>query len=144
MKVNLKNYDTAKDFEPIPVGWYQAEVNKVEQKTSKDGKPYLNVWFKILEPGEHSGRIVFRNFTISKKTIPFMKSFLIAIGYPDDECEIDETGQEWITQQCMVYVDHEIYNGKTKERAKEFISLVSEGRIKIISDDKIPDDGGAF
>lgn len=47
-------------FKEIPAGKYEVEVNKIELKKSKAGKPMLSIWFKILE-GEYKGSTIFYN-----------------------------------------------------------------------------------
>lgn len=48
------------DFEPVPDGAYEVEVEKMELKTSKAGDPMLSIWFKILE-GDFEGQRIFYN-----------------------------------------------------------------------------------
>lgn len=48
------------NFKEIPFGKYEVEVNKLELKKSKAGKPMLSIWFKILA-GEYKGSIIFYN-----------------------------------------------------------------------------------
>lgn len=48
------------NFEEVPEGTYEVEVNKMELKKSKAGKPMLSIWFKILT-GDKKGGIIFYN-----------------------------------------------------------------------------------
>lgn len=48
------------NFEPIPDGQYEVEVEVMELTTSKAGDPMLKIWFKVLE-GEHEGQRIFYN-----------------------------------------------------------------------------------
>lgn len=48
------------NFEPIPDGQYEVEVEVMELVTSKAGDPMLKIWFKVLE-GEYEGQRIFYN-----------------------------------------------------------------------------------
>lgn len=55
-------------FEPIPAGYYEAEITKSELKSTKDGTgKYIAMTFKVLD-GEHEGRLVFTNLNIVNKS----------------------------------------------------------------------------
>ncbi|MEY2353295.1 DUF669 domain-containing protein [Lysinibacillus capsici] len=48
------------NFEPIPDGQYEVEVEVMELVTSKAGDPMLKIWFKVLE-GDYEGQRIFYN-----------------------------------------------------------------------------------
>lgn len=48
------------NFEDVPEGTYEVEVNKMELKKSSKNKPMLSIWFKILS-GDKKGGIIFYN-----------------------------------------------------------------------------------
>ena len=48
------------NFEPIPDGQYEVEVEVMELVTSKAGDPMLKIWFKVLE-GKYEGQRIFYN-----------------------------------------------------------------------------------
>lgn len=50
----------AGNFEEVPEGEYEVEVNKMELTTSKKGDPMLTIWFKIVE-GDYEGQLIFYN-----------------------------------------------------------------------------------
>ena len=53
------------NFDPIPAGWYQAEIEKAEVKQTKAGTgSYLNVQYRITGEQYHN-RVVFGMITIS-------------------------------------------------------------------------------
>ncbi|MBE6089860.1 MAG: DUF669 domain-containing protein [Clostridium beijerinckii] len=56
--------DNGGDFKEIPHGKYEVEVNKMELKKSKNDKPMLSIWFKILA-GEFKGSLIFYNQVLS-------------------------------------------------------------------------------
>ncbi len=53
------------DFEEIPVGKYEVEINKMECKKSKSGNLMVSIWFKILE-GNYANSIIFYNGVFHK------------------------------------------------------------------------------
>ena len=56
---NAKDNEKMGGFEPVPAGWYLAEVIKSEMKATNAGTgKYLNLQWKITE-GEHKGRMFF-------------------------------------------------------------------------------------
>lgn len=59
-----KDVEAAKEgngnYEDVPVDSYEVAVEKLELKASKEGKPMLSVWFKILV-GDYEGRLLFMN-----------------------------------------------------------------------------------
>lgn len=48
------------DFEPIPDGQYEVEVEKMELTESKKGDPMLTIWFKVIA-GEYEKQRIFYN-----------------------------------------------------------------------------------
>ncbi|TFE02872.1 DUF669 domain-containing protein [Jeotgalibacillus salarius] len=48
------------DFEPVPDGQYEVEVEKMEMTESKKGDPMLSIWFKIID-GDLEGQRIFYN-----------------------------------------------------------------------------------
>ena len=48
------------NFEAVPHGTYEVEINKMELKKSKKGDPMLSIWFKVLT-GPHKGSLIFYN-----------------------------------------------------------------------------------
>lgn len=48
------------EYEAIPDGTYEVEVEKMELTRSKKGDPMLSIWFKIIE-GDYEGQRIFYN-----------------------------------------------------------------------------------
>ena len=48
------------DYEEVPEGEYEVEVNKMELTQSKKGDPMLTIWFKIVS-GDYEGQLIFYN-----------------------------------------------------------------------------------
>lgn len=54
------------DFEDVPVGEYEVEVEKMELVATKTtGKPMLTVWFNIMD-GKYKGQKIFMNQVITQ------------------------------------------------------------------------------
>ncbi|MEK5107052.1 DUF669 domain-containing protein [Cytobacillus sp. FSL K6-0129] len=48
------------DFDSVPDGQYEVEVEKLELKESSKGDPMLTIWFKIIE-GDYENQRIFYN-----------------------------------------------------------------------------------
>lgn len=53
------------DFKDVPLGNYEAKIDKLELSVSKSGKPMLTCWFKILA-GEFKNSRLFMNQVIEQ------------------------------------------------------------------------------
>jgi hypothetical protein len=62
-------HEGTRDFEPFPLGWYQAQMieNSVEQARNGNGS-YLLAVFEILS-GDHRGRKVYQNITLQNTSL---------------------------------------------------------------------------
>lgn len=52
--------ENGSNFETVPHGTYEVEINKMQLKKSKKGDPMLSIWFKILN-GQYKGGLIFYN-----------------------------------------------------------------------------------
>lgn len=60
--------DVKSDFEPIPEGWYSANITKSELKDTKAGTgKYVSVQFCITGPS-YQGRVVFCNLNVRNQS----------------------------------------------------------------------------
>lgn len=59
-------YQPLAALDPIPAGWYQAQISRSEIKPTKDnsGQGYVELEFTILAPQEFAGRKVYTNLNI--------------------------------------------------------------------------------
>lgn len=84
-------------FDPIPAGWYEAEIQKSELKVTNDGNgKYIALTFKVLE-GDHATRLMFANLNIVNKSEMAvkiansdLKAICLACGR-DEEEELEDT-----------------------------------------------------
>ena len=84
VNTNLSDFDP-KSFDPIPDGYYEAEVANVTHEKASTGTAYLNVEFAILGP-THEGRHVWANVFLTEKARWKLAALLNAtgIGMVDD------------------------------------------------------------
>ena len=56
------------DYEPLPEGWYSAEIGDAEIRVTKDGTgQYIRCRYNITGPTK-AGRVVFGNFNVMNKS----------------------------------------------------------------------------
>lgn len=69
-RFNANDLPQGSGFDPLPPGWYEAEIKKAEVKPTKnqDGTR-LNIQFTILGP-THEGRVVFAGLNIELPSSP--------------------------------------------------------------------------
>lgn len=58
-----ENANNSGNYREVPHGTYEVAVNKIELKKSKNGKPMVCIWFKVVA-GEYSGSLIFYNQVI--------------------------------------------------------------------------------
>ena len=51
------------EFAPVPDGWYEVEVEKIDTRTSNAGNEYLALQLSVTE-GDHASRKFFVNFNL--------------------------------------------------------------------------------
>ena len=79
-------------FEDLPKGKYHVEMNKLEMKMSKTGKPMVSVSMKVID-GEHKGRLMFMNRVIGgtkndARMIAGIETWLSKLEAEDDSGEL--------------------------------------------------------
>lgn len=53
-----------REFKEVPHGNYEVKVQQMELKESKNGKPMVSIWFKIVS-GEFKNSIIFMNQVVT-------------------------------------------------------------------------------
>ena len=87
--MDLSSFEMLNDeFGPLPAGVYEAEVEKIETRTSAKGDEYLALTFNVIEDGA-VGRKIFDNFHLwnpNSKAVEIsqrrMSSLFKAAGFP--------------------------------------------------------------
>jgi hypothetical protein len=74
------------NFEPVPAGaWYQLQIVSMEDGTTKEkGTPKSDLELVIVD-GEHVGHKIFHTLWRTEKSIGFLKPFLIAAGFSEED-----------------------------------------------------------
>ncbi|WP_424474819.1 DUF669 domain-containing protein [Oceanobacillus kimchii] len=103
------------DFEPVPDGEYEVEVEKMELRESKKGDPMLTIWFKIIE-GELEGQRIFYNKVMQPQND---KAFGFQIHQNNDmlralwDCEKDDVKFTGFADYAELIMDiHEDIDGQ--------------------------------
>lgn len=95
------------EFEDVPHGTYDVEINKMELKLSKNDNPMLSVWFKVLA-GEQKGRLIFMNQVITQKfQIGITNKFLRSL-----DSGIDIKFLDYDQYEQLIMDIHEAIDGK--------------------------------
>jgi len=90
MTTNLADFDDAyeqvevperkNNFEDLPDGTYDAKVDVVDLKETKDGTPMLSIHFVVLV-GKYSGRKLFKSLVFTRQSLPYVKADLALLGF---------------------------------------------------------------
>lgn len=110
-------------FEKIEPGTYLARVEKIEQKMSQAGKPYLN-WTLQLMGGDVDGRKTFFMTSLAPNALWKLKDCLIkAFGYTKDDLsgQFELDIEELIGQECAVVIGEEEYQGEMRDRCLDIL-----------------------
>ena len=104
--------ESNREFILFPEGWYSAQLLKAEEKTTASGSPYLNVEF------EHSNtrRRFWRTLSYKETALWKFQQFKLAIEMGDAETDLDDH----YGSSIEIYVIQETYEGKTRNKVKEY------------------------
>ena len=116
MAVHVDMTGVTTSYESPPQGYYQAVVEKCENKLTKDGTKAMLKWtFNITEPEEYIGRKVYTNTMLVQSSLWVLKRLLLAIGLGTEESlagEVEFDEEDAIGLPCtVVMVPHE-FEGK--------------------------------
>jgi hypothetical protein len=106
----------ARSFEPLPEGKYLVEVLEVKAKiAASSGAPMLAWTFRVLDE-DYEGRQLFTNTVLTDNSLWKLKSFLIALGYTEEELngEIELDPDELVGLQAVARVKTREYQGETR------------------------------
>lgn len=118
-EVNYSGVDEAMEFEPLPENVYPVEIEKVEEKQTRNGDPLIRIRYKVVS-GKCKNRKLFDQVVLFQgdaKGAGITKHFLHVIGEPyEGEFEIEP--DNWIGKQLnvKVIVDSEYNNNKIVAR----------------------------
>lgn len=102
-------------------GQHIVKLVEMEETESQAGNDMLSATFQVVK-GQSTGAKLYDNFVLTEKALWKLQSFLMAVGMKADGkivLDIDKL----IGKTCIVEVEHEEYEGKTRARIQEFKKL---------------------
>lgn len=129
----------------LPEGSYHCKVAEVTQEDGSQA-PYLKWKFEVVG-GKFDGKPLYNNTSLAEQSLWSLRNLLETLGVevPDDELDIDL--EELVGKECMLVVEHENYEGKTRARVADFSPLGEdeggdeEDEPKSKKESKVKDDG---
>lgn len=122
LKIDFTNVPDS-GFELIPKCNLDAVVFKIEMKSAKDtGNHYLAFTFKIMDQ-RYPDRQLFANMSLQPNALWKLKQTLKAIAPEIDVealAEIDT--DELLGRECVIVVDHNVYQGETRNNVKNVLA----------------------
>lgn len=120
-------------------GQHVVKLVEIEETESQAGNDMLNATFKVVK-GASTGATLYDNFVLTEKALWKLQSFLVAVGMKADG-RITLDLDKLIGKTCIVEVEHEEYEGKTRARIQEFRKLAAKAEEEPDDDDEdIEDD----
>lgn len=119
-------------------GQHVVKLTAIEETESQAGNDMLNATFKVVK-GESTGATLYDNFVLTEKALWKLQSFLTAVGMKADGKVVLDL-DKLIGKTCIVEVEHEEYDGKTRARIQEFRKLAAKAEEPEDDDEDIEDD----
>lgn len=122
--LNLDFSTTSLKRIPIPVGIYEAIVEKVEQKVSRKGNEMV-LWTFLLTHDGFEGRRAFKNSMLMESARFYLMRDLVAIGYTEEEVQQGQTldMEDWIDRPCAVVMVAGEYDGKPTSNVDRILPI---------------------
>lgn len=118
-KLNVEGgWDGISTSQVIEPGTYLASIDKVEETTSQNGKPYWNVEFTIQEE-PYVGRKVWDIFMLNAEALWKLKRLAKAVGL-DLSGRNDIDSDDLMNAECHVVIANEMYDGELRNRVKGY------------------------
>lgn len=96
LNFNAATVDPSSSFDPIPSGWYVAEIIESEEKDTKSGNgSYLQLTFKVIE-GEYSERQIWARLNLNNPNstaVEIAQKDLSAICHAVNEMNLTDSAQ---------------------------------------------------
>lgn len=127
--MNLSNYQIPKseevelnEYEPLPIGWYCAQILSEEEKTTSNDGKMLKYKMQIFNHDKYKGRVVFANFNIvcsSKDAEKIARKQLAQLG---KACHLTNLvdSSELLGKTCQIHVAQDEYGGKVTNKVTGF------------------------
>lgn len=120
MKLDFSNVEA---YVKCAEGQHVAKLVEIEEAESQAGNDMLSATFQVIK-GASTGAKLYDNFVLTEKALWKLQSFLNAIGMKADGKIVLDL-DKLIGKTCIVEVEHEEYDGKTRARIQEFIKLAA-------------------
>lgn len=117
-------------------GEHVVKLIEIEESESQAGNDMLSATFQVVK-GNSTGAKLYDNFVLTEKALWKLQSFLTAVGIKADNKVILDL-DKLVGKTCIVSVEHEEYEGKTRARIQEFKKL--EAKKYEPDDDDFDDD----
>lgn len=110
------------EFEPLPVGTYEASVKDVKYtaESQKSGKPYLTYVFEVEDPA-YKGRQLFHNESLQPQSLWRVAKTLKALGVRVPKGEFNLDIDELVGLSCRIAVGMDTYRGEPKNSVEEVL-----------------------
>lgn len=125
--IDLTEYEEM-SFDPLPPGTYILEVDVTGKETVERGRekntPYMRLRFRVVEPQEYAGKLVFHNLILSGPGVRLTGQLLSALGY---EVRKGMTFRlplyDIAGKRVGAHIGHEEYQGQIRNRIRAFIPV---------------------
>lgn len=118
-------------------GEHIVKLIEIEESESQAGNDMLSATFQVVK-GNSTGAKLYDNFVLTEKALWKLQSFLTAVGIKADSKVIIDL-DKLVGKTCIVSVEHEEYEGKTRARIQEFKKIESK-KYEHDDDDEDDDD----
>ena len=118
------DFSGVESFVKCAEGQHIVKLVEIEENESQAGNDMLSATFKVVK-GQSTGAVLYDNFVLTEKALWKLQSFLVAVGMKADGkmmLDLDKL----VGKTCIVEVEHEEYDGKTRARIQEFKKLASK------------------
>lgn len=111
-------------FEPIPEGVYKLKVDGVpKKKLTANGNDQISVMFRVTEPDEFSGKVVWDNWMLLPQSRWVIQAALEALTgekWREDSMKLDLMDLPGLEATAVVVID--TYQGKRRNKISRWLS----------------------
>jgi hypothetical protein len=118
-RINLEGVEAWKGGGLIPAGTHTVEITGVEEKTSSNGNPQLEVELRAVG-GEADGAQLRDWLTLTAAASGRVRQFLEAVRYEIPTGEFEVPTSQLVGRQCVIVVREELYQGETKNKVRAY------------------------
>lgn len=121
----IENAEVIEDFQPIPTGLYELEIEKAEATRTKTDKDMFKLTYVVAE-GEYKNRKIFGNQVISPespKAMGFLFKFFSALGFTreylgENKPELSQLADMMVGRRITAQVGVKSYQGNESNEVK--------------------------